>query len=157
MEYLRMVWSGIAGRTAIWSTASAGKGDEAKDLYVETVGKGLKAEAQCFFTLVYYLCQLKDFEGALSGCDDCIPSVGSATYDHEHACASTDLHRQGWWGHANCWTAREQIRQMPKFGIKLKWKCQRKQRINAFYNHLVPPSFAFFSYYHSAFAVFYFV
>ena len=50
--------------------------DTAKDLYDEMISKGLKAKAECFLTLVHFLCQGKDFdfEGALRICDDRISS-----------------------------------------------------------------------------------
>ncbi|XP_009793902.1 small ribosomal subunit protein mS86 (rPPR1) [Nicotiana sylvestris] len=47
--------------------------EEAKSLFQKMVNtSGLRPDAECYFTLVYYLCQGKDFEAALKICRSCL-------------------------------------------------------------------------------------
>ncbi|KAK6133329.1 hypothetical protein DH2020_032932 [Rehmannia glutinosa] len=55
----------------IYGFCREGKLDVAKSLFKEMVDK-LKPEADCYFTLVYYLCQGRDFEAALGICKECM-------------------------------------------------------------------------------------
>lgn len=36
------------------------------------MGKGLETGPECYFTLVYFLCQGRDFEDALRICEKCV-------------------------------------------------------------------------------------
>ncbi|KAL8483077.1 hypothetical protein ACS0TY_025939 [Phlomoides rotata] len=55
----------------IYGFCKEGKLDEAKSLFKEmTVDWRLKPDAECYFTIVYYLCKGQDFELALRICKD---------------------------------------------------------------------------------------